>query len=402
MTNPLRRKLLRPLAAVTCACLLLCSPAVAAAAPDHGRGTVLSADPVQRLDFADVPAAIDYFDPGTVRYGVDAYRVTYRTVDVRGRRTTASGLVVVPRGGSGRFAVWEHGTRSSRREVGSNEPATLDRKAALLLGASGYVTVAPDYLGLGDGPGFHPYMDSATEVSASVDLMHAARDLVHAKGNSRVMVTGFSQGGQAAMALAKELQGGVPHFELAAVAPISGPYDVRGAELPGVFNGEVAPDVAVFYLSYWTVSMNRLFPLYRKASEVFRAPYDQYAESLFDGSHSEPEIFPKLAPTPQEMFTDAYLARMRHPSGALLAATRASDGTCSWRPRVPVLLFASPADTQVTITNSRHCQAELRAHGVDAPLVELPGVEHLDTPIPALPQIIRWFSGLGGAPRSAS
>ena len=396
MTNPLRRKLLSPLAAVTCACLLLCSPAVAGAAPDHGRGAVLSADPVQRLGFADVPGAIGDFDPGTVRYGVDAYRVTYRTIDVRGRRTTASGLVVVPRGGSGRFAVWEHGTRASRGDVASLEESITDRQAALLLGAAGYVTVAPDYLGLGEGPGFHPYMDSATEVSASVDLLRAARDLVHAKGNTQVAVTGFSQGGQAAMALAKELQNGVRPFELTAVAPISGPYDALGAELPGVFNGEVAPDVAVFYLSYWTVSMNRLFPLYRKASDIFRAPYDQYAESLFDGSHSEPDIFPQLAPTPQEMFTDAYLARLKHPSGALLAATRASDGTCSWRPRVPVLMFASPADTQVTITNSRHCQADLRAHGVNAPLVELPGVEHLDTPIPALPKIIRW---LAGAPR---
>ena len=351
---------------------------------------------MQRLGFADVPAAIGDFDPGTVRYGVDAYRVTYRTIDVRGRRTTASGLVVVPRGGSGRFAVWEHGTRASRGDVASLEESITDRQAALLLGAAGYVTVAPDYLGLGEGPGFHPYMDSETEVSASVDLLRAARDLVHAKGNTQVAVTGFSQGGQAAMALAKELQNGVRPFELTAVAPISGPYDALGAELPGVFNGEVAPDVAVFYLSYWTVSMNRLFPLYRKASDIFGAPYDQYAESLFDGSHSEPDIFPQLAPTPQEMFTDSYLARLKHPSGALLAATRASDGTCSWRPRVPVLMFASPADTQVTITNSRHCQADLRAHGVNAPLVELPGVEHLDTPIPALPKIIRW---LAGAPR---
>ncbi len=384
------------MAAATCACLLFCSPAVAAAAQDHGRGAVLSADPVQRLGLAEVPAAVGPFDAGTVRYGVDAYRIAYRTVDVRGRRTTATGLVVVPRGGSGRFAVWEHGTRASRADVASEEVATLDRRAALLLGAAGYVTVAPDYLGLGGGPGFHPYMDSATEVSATVDLLRAARDFVHAKGNTPVMVTGFSQGGQAAMAVAKELQNGVPQFKLTAVAPISGPYDARGAELPGVFNGEVAPPVAVFYLSYWTVSMNRLFPLYRKVSDVFRAPYDQYAESLFDGSHSEPEIFPKLAPTPEKMFTDAFLTRLKRPTGALLAATRASDGTCAWRPRVPVKLFASPVDDQVTFTNSKHCQEDLRAHGVDAPLVELPGVEHLDTPIPALPQIIRW---LGDAPR---
>ena len=66
-------------------------------------------------------------------------------------------------------------------------------------------------------------------------------------------------------------------------------------------------------------------------------------------------------------------------------------------PRKPKLLLPSgTVDTQVTIANSRHCQQDLRAHGVDAPLTELPGVEHLDTPVPALPQIIRWFGTLSG------
>ncbi|HEY2063238.1 MAG TPA: lipase family protein [Amycolatopsis sp.] len=399
MTKRLRHKIIPALTAGACAAALLCAPTVADAAPSHG--ALLSAVPVQSLDQAGARATLDAtpFGSATVRYGLDAYRVTYRTTDRRGRPTTASGLVVLPRTHAPRTAVYEHGTRSNRADVASVQESLQDRQAGLVLGAAGYVAVLPDYLGLGTGPGFHPYLDSRTEASATLDLLRAARTLTSDQGkrfDPRIFVSGFSQGGQAAMAAGQALQGDAdPGFRLAALAPVSGPYDARGAELPGIFDGRVAPDVAVFYLSYWTVSMNRLFPLYGKASEVFRAPYDQYAESLFDGSHSEEDIFPRLAATPAAMFTDSYLNRVRHLSGPLLDAARDSDGTCSdWRPRVPVRLFASDADTQVPITNSLSCQRDLRAHGVDAPLTRLGATEHLDTPTVALPQIVPWFNSL--------
>jgi acetyl esterase/lipase len=404
MTKPLRRKIIPALTAGACAAALLSAPAVAAAAPGHG--ALLDAVPVQSLDQAGARATLGAtpFGSATARYGLDAYRVTYRTTDRRGLTTTASGLVVLPRTHDPRTAVYEHGTRSNRADVASVQESLQDRQAGLVLGAAGYVAVLPDYLGLGTGPGFHPYMDSRTEVSATLDLLRAARTLTTDRGkrfDPRVFVSGFSQGGQAAMAVGQALQDRAdPGFRLAALAPVSGPYDVRDAELPGIFDGRVAPDVAVFYLSYWTVSMNRLFPLYGNASEVFHAPYDQYAESLFDGSHSEEDIFPRLAATPAAMFTDSYLNRVRHLSGPLLDAARDSDGTCSaWRPRVPVRLFASAADTQVPIANSLSCQRDLRAHGVDAPLTRLGSTEHLDTPTVALPQIVPWFDSLPAGPR---
>nr|SBO90982.1 Lysophospholipase [Nonomuraea gerenzanensis] len=94
-----------------------------------------------------------------------------------------------------------------------------------------------------------------------------------------MLVTGFSQGGHAAMALGKALRGD-PAYRLRGVAPISGPYHVRAAELPALLQDRLDPHSATFYLAYGTVSMNRLHHFYGSPSEVFRDPA---VEQLFDG-----------------------------------------------------------------------------------------------------------------------
>jgi hypothetical protein len=58
---------------------------------------------------------------GHIRYAVTGYRLQYRTVDVHGRPTTASGLVVLPDGVTRRLPAidYEHGTRAYRGGVAS-------------------------------------------------------------------------------------------------------------------------------------------------------------------------------------------------------------------------------------------------------------------------------------------
>ncbi|MEC3982292.1 alpha/beta hydrolase family protein [Amycolatopsis sp. H20-H5] len=405
MTSTAKKSLARGVTAAVCAGLMLAAaavPALAAARPPTGRGELIDATPVQALDAEQLKLLLrgTAFGAEPVRFGVDAYRVTYRTVDVHGRATTASGLIVLPRNGNSplRLVSYAHGTRSGRAGVASVDPSNMDRGAALLIASAGYAAVAPDYLGLGSGPGFHPYFDSATEATASVDLLRAARKVAARQQRTldpRVLVTGFSQGGQAAMALGRALQSGTDRWlRLGALAPISGPYDAEHAEIPGALvTGEVAPDVAAFYLAYWTVSGNRLHHLYDEPSEVFRAPYDKTVEALFDGSHSEEQIFPALPGTPQELFTDSYRERLLHPSGAVLEALRASDDTCSnWRPAVPVHLFAASGDTQVNLANTVNCQRDLREHGVRAQVTDLGRIEHFDTLFTGLPRVLDWFS----------
>jgi pimeloyl-ACP methyl ester carboxylesterase len=109
---------------------------------------------------------------------------------------------------------------------------------ALTYGAAGFAVVATDYLGLGTGPGLHPWMDVPSETTASLDMPRAARNLMrdnntgHTLGRD-IMVTGFSQGASAALGLARALgDNAEPWFGLRAIAPVSGAYAFRYAEIP--------------------------------------------------------------------------------------------------------------------------------------------------------------------------
>jgi len=125
---------------------------------------------------------------------------------------------------------YQHGTSSSKTDVPSH--LNGESQLATILSGMGYLVAAPDYLGLGDSPGFHPYVHAATEASAAVDLLRAARDFAAQEVlqlNGQVFVTGYSQGGHAAMALHRKLELELSNeFAVTAAAPMSGPYSIGG------------------------------------------------------------------------------------------------------------------------------------------------------------------------------
>lgn len=209
-----------------------------------------------------------------------------------------------------------------------------------------------------------------------------------------MLVSGHSQGGQAAMAVGAELQrGGDPAFRLAAVAPIAGPYDVtttlHTAATTGIANASA-------YLAYFTVEWNRLHHLYGSPAEAFRPPYDHTVPALLDGNHSSPDILAALPPTPAQLFTSEFLARLARPTGALAGALKVADTSCDWRPAVPVRLYAARGDRDVPIANSGYCQRRVWAAGGQAELVDVGDVDHSTSELRALPQILAGFDQLGG------
>ncbi|MGC5397621.1 alpha/beta hydrolase [Streptomyces sp. DT20] len=369
-----------------------------AAQRHEARGELVALTPVARHDRAGVAhfLATAGMDTGTVRHGVRAYRLTYRTVTPQGAPTTATGLLVLPEGGAHRLDLVSdtHGTMAHRDYAPS---ATEDsgRYAAYLQASAGRAVAAPDYLGLGKGPGFHPYMDTGSAVTASLDMLRASRTAAQRLGRpltGDVYASGFSQGGQVAMALGKALEGGADRrFTLRALAPVSGPYDLEHAETPAIFDGRVNSTSALFYMTYFLTAQNRLHPLWKDPSEAFREPYAGIVDGLFDTNHYEEEIIPALPATLKELLTEDYYEKIQHPTGALLAAIRAQDGNCAWKPDVPVRLYSSSGDTDVPIANARNCAADLARQGVRAPVIDQGSTTHNETYLKSGPQIVRWF-----------
>ncbi|NIK57205.1 hypothetical protein [Kribbella shirazensis] len=364
------------------------------------RGAVVSATPIAHLTAAQLDAAAAAF-PGAPRasYGVTAYRLIYRTIDHDGRPTTASGIVVLPDGRRGALTVVEylHGTNATKAYAASVDDASTDRLVTALFAGQGLVGVAPDYLGLGLGPGRHPYVDTKTETTASADLLLAARTFAARYGvalKRDVLVTGFSQGGRASLAFGRALsRGEVGPFRLGEIRAVAGPYDLLGAELPAAWDGRVLPATATFYLAYFVTSWNRTVGLYDDPREAFRAPYATTVEGLFDGTHTDEEIVAGLPDSPEKLFTPEFAERLQHPSGRFLRALRAADRVCEdWTPRVPVRLYSGTGDTDVVAANADSCASSLVARGADVTVHSMGAVDHAGTAFAAYPQIIRAYA----------
>ncbi|MGI5218366.1 hypothetical protein [Nocardia sp. CA-290969] len=360
-----------------------------------GRGDLVSATPIATMDAAQTRDYLTKWKyPVPRANGVRSYRVVYGTVGPDGAPTTASGLVVVPETDLPRLRTvsYAHGT-IVRRDEAPSAAGESDRARTVLFAAAGYLAVAPDYLGLGSGPGPHPYAHAPSEASASADLLLAARTLLAEQGREiypDILVTGFSQGGQAALALARELQAGaVRDARPGPVAAVSGPYAIQEVQAPAALDGRVEPRQAALFLAYWTTAMNRIHHLYDDPAAAFRQPYARQVEQLFDGDHDLLTIAANLPRTPAELLTPEYLELARSPTGAALRAMADSDTVCDWTPTAPVRLYAAPGDRSVPFENSQRCmKAEL---GASAELIDLGDIDHGATTTTALPLILDWF-----------
>ncbi|MFI5802593.1 alpha/beta hydrolase family protein [Streptomyces sp. NPDC051561] len=321
------------------------------------------------------------------RYHVTTYRLIYRTTAAAtngtpGTPTTASGLLSLPAVPNGPRAhrplptvLHTHGSMTFRGRAPSVSPQGPDGTAAQLFAAGGRAVLTPDYLGLGEGPGRHPFMDNASSVSATLDLLRAVRTLpaVGPRLSPRTYAVGFSQGGQVAMSVGRAVAAGqVPHARLAGLRSGAGPYDILNEEIPAMLAGTVPGRAAVLLLSYVITAQNPLStpPLYRDPAEAFRAPYAARAEALFDGTHKEEEIIPQLPGSLRELFTDAWYEQLRNPSGPFLAAIRRIDTSCAWTSPVPVTLYSASGDHEAPIGNTHSCARQLKQRGVPVKVID--------------------------------
>lgn len=349
------------------------SPSTPAASPTVDRGDVLSATVIKRLT---VPQARRFlkqagYPTSEVRRPLVAHRLTYRTVTRAGKPTRASGLVAFPTTGPRRLepVLWTHGTTPSDADapsVGTGE--SYQQAGALAFAAAGYAVVAPDYLGLGAGAGRPAYLDSRTERTASLDLLTAARSFARTQGRRLkrgVNVAGYSQGAHAALVNGRAIQEGqAPGSRLAALAPISGAYAFREAELPALVHGEVVPKLAALYLGYLLTSWDRMHGLYGSPREAFRAPYAGFVTGLYDGSHSGMEVYQRMPDSPAKLLTPRWMKQLRNPSGAFLKALRAYDDACrGWVPKAPTRMYYTGGDQEAVPANTLHCANDFARSG---------------------------------------
>ena len=138
--------------------------------------------------------------------GATLYRFVYEsTSGVDGSQTAVSGVAAVPPGiapaGGWPIVVYGHGTTGVQADCGPTlYPDLLGYQFAVQdFTELGYVTVLPDYQGLGVGGGTHPYLEPRTAGNNMIDAARAAHTALP-EVSTRWAAVGLSQGGQAAWA----------------------------------------------------------------------------------------------------------------------------------------------------------------------------------------------------------
>ncbi len=333
---------------------------------------------------------------GNAQNGIEIYKLVYNTIDPFGGPTIASGALVLPITPAcyHPLAAYMHGTILDREDV----PSRLSGEIIVgyFLGGTGYVTVLPDYLGLGDSPGPHPYIHSASEASASIDMLRAAREFCAARNvqlNNQLFLIGYSQGGHACMATHKALQEEhADEFTVTASAPCSGPHDVSGVQAAVMVSPDPYP--APYYLPYVIFSFGYVYPgIYDDISDIFQEPYATILPPLFQGNNGSGAVDAVMPQVPSQIFHDSVLqAFATDPDHYFRVALREND-LYDWRPDAPVRMMYCESDSHVFYENSIVARNAMIVNGATAVQALSAGAsfEHQDCAFPALLASKNWF-----------
>ena len=297
--------------------------------------------------------------------GVDLYRINYTTTNLEGAQDTASGLMCIPHieGYSLPLVSYGHGTVGSRYAV----PSYLSQEHTLpaIYSSIGTVTIAADYLGLGDNDGIHPYVHADSEASASYDMIVAVKDFLpmdmDININDQLFITGYSQGGHTAMALHRYIETETD-LEVTGALPMSGPYSISTGMKDLLVNDDEYEYVA--YLVATAISYQEAYGTIYPDNDItqfFKQPYadiiQKYIDEEIDLFVINEELIDSLIANeggafPKKMIFDdivaAILSDDDHPVNVALRDNDVYD----WTPVADTRLLYCEGDDQVAFENS--------------------------------------------------
>jgi hypothetical protein len=335
----------------------------------------------------------------TAQYGVNRYELIYETIDPWGGRTTASGglFLPTPAGTNWPLVSYSHGTITQTNQVPS-EALTQDTLAGLAFASVGYATAAADLLGLGTGPGLHPYLHARSEATASVDMLRAARTFCASNNvglNGQVFITGYSQGGHVAMALHRELERyHTNEFTVTASAPMAGPYDMSGTEMNDMLSTRCMPNP--YYSAYVLMAYQSVYALAPSWSNLVVAPYSSTIPPLFNGNTDGSTINTNMPSCNiSTVLQPAVRSALTNDPGSPLYLALSDNDLYRWKPVAPMRLFHCSGDLDVLPANSQVAYNSFQAQGAQVQLIDpQPGADHSGCAIPSLAAAKAWFDTL--------
>ncbi len=327
-------------------------------------------------------------------YAVAALSVNYYSCNKKGDIIPVSGVFFIPQGGS-EFPILslQHGTETKRNKVASVSPKnSIEGIIGLLTASLGYVTAAPDYPGFGISKTRHPYLHARSLVPSIVDFLLACKPYCTTNQismNGEVFLTGYSEGGYLSLLTQKVVEEEYAgEFNLTAVAPLSGPYDLLGTIDSVLQNGTYSSPA---YAAYFLSAYNDIYG-WDCLSDIFNPSYTSVIHQLFDGSSSWGEVIGLLPATFPELINASFIESYNKGYETAIKAALEENTLLDWAPQTPLHFFHGDADDIVPYENVITAIERLSAKGgTNIRLTCIEGGTHESSGPAAISGAITWF-----------
>jgi pimeloyl-ACP methyl ester carboxylesterase len=343
--------------------------------------------------------------PGiNIENGVDAWSVQYLTTGLDGLPDTASGLVIIPDLTLKTLPAlcFQHGTVNDRTDVPSNLRGGW--QLVMVMGGLGYLSFAPDYIGMGTSRGFHPYLHAETEARAAHDLYIALEEFFQksntgVKLTDQLFITGYSQGGHASMAYHRFLED-QGEIEVTAASHMSGPYSLSGVMKGLIFDNTPYPNPA--FVASLVVAFNDIYKMYPNFEHIFKSPYAALVQKLYEEKIGVFELNDQLkaqltsdvgANIASFMFQDSILEAAKMDDNHPLNVALKSNDVYDWAPESPTLILYCDGDETVDYKNSIVADSVMKSNGAPSVFIKNAGsgLSHSGCVMPAFTSTIDFF-----------
>lgn len=324
---------------------------------DPERGAIVSTTPLFTYQSSDIETYLTLsgmeIQLGDIQ-GVEAVKIVYETIDPQNNRTTASGAFFLPlEAVNPPLLSLQHGTETKRSEVASVNPMnSVEGFLGLIFGAMGYCTAVPDYLGLGESDLLHPYLHAKSTATSVVDFLRAVRNYCNKNDiglNDQLFLTGYSEGGYATLATHREIEEYyADEFQLTAVAPMAGPYDLVGT-VDSLFNSLAYANS--IYAAFILTAYNEIYG-WDRLDDFFQPAYASLLPGLFDGTRTYDEISSSLPPHLSSLLNTDFITAYVNGSESAVRTALEENTLLDWSPSVPLRFFHGDADEVVPYFNA--------------------------------------------------
>ncbi len=366
----------------------------------HVRGEIVQTNSLGNMTVNEIQqllAGANVTIPFTLTYSVETISIRYYTTDKSGNNVIVSGALLVPQGTNNLPLVSiQHGTQTKRDLVASVSPAnSTEGMVGLIMASIGYMVVVPDYLGFGVSNVMHPYIHAKSLIPCIIDLMRASKTYSSENQitlDGRVFLTGYSEGGYASLVTQKEIEENyTSEFNLTAVAPLSGPYDLQGMTETIFQSGSYSTPA---YIAFFLTAYNDIYR-WSRLDDFFNAPYASMMPGLFDGTKTWGEIVNQLPATFSALMNSTFVSDYVNGNEQNLHAAAQENTFLNWVPQTPVHFFHGDADEVVPLQNALTAVDRFTSNGAtNIHLTTIPGGTHETSGPYAIVGAIQWFESI--------